>query len=224
METLILIGDELVKNMNVVESHEPMIDLVTAYPELTFDHERLHVQKESSSPFFARASIGEKLIHAQSLLPSGLKLLIKECYRPMWVQKAFWEGYFTFLQKKFPHWSLQEVYNECSKLSAPLEVAPHTTGGAVDLTLIDSSGNWLEMGTEFNATPIETNNATYTNAENISDLAKFNRMRLVDVMRKAGFVNYPTEWWHWSYGDKYWALMSGFPNALYSSIELPEKN
>ena len=20
-------------------------------------------------------------------------------------------------------------------------------------------------------------------------------------------MNYPTEWWHWSYGDRYWALV-----------------
>jgi D-alanyl-D-alanine dipeptidase len=30
-------------------------------------------------------------------------------------------------------------------------------------------------------------------------------------------VNYPTEWWHWSYGDRYWALMTGAPAARYDS-------
>jgi hypothetical protein len=24
-------------------------------------------------------------------------------------------------------------------------------------------------------------------------------------MQAHGFVNYPTEWWHFSYGDRYWA-------------------
>jgi len=28
-------------------------------------------------------------------------------------------------------------------------------------------------------------------------------------------VNYPTEWWHWSYGDRYWAFVTGAPHALY---------
>ena len=34
----------------------------------------------------------------------------------------------------------------------------------------------------------------------------------------AGLVNYPTEWWHWSYGDRYWALLTGAPAALYGPV------
>ena len=223
MNNVILIGDHRVKSISVEESNEPIIDLTKEFPQFSFDHDRIHVQKQSTSIFYARKSVGLKLTQAQSLLPSGIKLLIKECYRPMWVQKGFWDGYVSFLQKKFPEWSEQQVYEECSKLNAPLDVAPHTTGGAVDLTLIDSNGVWLDMGTEFNASPLETNQATYTRAENISDIAKENRKILVEVMTTAGFVNYPTEWWHWSYGDKYWALTCGQPFAIYSSQEI-EKN
>ncbi len=28
----------------------------------------------------------------------------------------------------------------------------------------------------------------------------------------------PTEWWHWSYGDRYWALVTGAPAALYGPV------
>jgi D-alanyl-D-alanine dipeptidase len=35
------------------------------------------------------------------------------------------------------------------------------------------------------------------------------------VLTAVGMVNYPTEWWHWSYGDRYWALRTGVPNALH---------
>jgi D-alanyl-D-alanine dipeptidase len=31
----------------------------------------------------------------------------------------------------------------------------------------------------------------------------------VDALTGAGLVNYPTEWWHWSFGDRYWAYASG---------------
>jgi zinc D-Ala-D-Ala dipeptidase len=31
-------------------------------------------------------------------------------------------------------------------------------------------------------------------------------------------VNYPTEWWHWSYGDRYWAVMTDAPAALYGPV------
>lgn len=202
------------------ECNEPIVDLLKEFPDLVFDHKRVHVQKQSSSISHARKSIGEKLTQAQALLPGGLKLLIKEAHRPMWVQKSFWDGYFSFLKNKFPEWSDLQIYEECSILNAPLDVAPHTTGGAIDLTIIDSKGTWLDMGTDFNASPLETKRATYTEAQNISEGAKENRKILVDVMTKVGFVNYPTEWWHWSYGDKYWALMTGNAHAIYDSLEL----
>jgi D-alanyl-D-alanine dipeptidase len=44
-------------------------------------------------------------------------------------------------------------------------------------------------------------------------------LTLVDSAgRGAGLVNYPTEWWHWSYGDRYWALVTGAPAALYGPV------
>lgn len=38
-------------------------------------------------------------------------------------------------------------------------------------------------------------------------------------MTSAAFVNYPSEWWHWSYGDKYWAAMLNRPYALYGFVD-----
>jgi zinc D-Ala-D-Ala dipeptidase len=40
---------------------------------------------------------------------------------------------------------------------------------------------------------------------------------LIDTMRAAGFVNDPTEWWHWSYGDRYWANLPGKPAAIFAA-------
>ncbi|MCZ0970531.1 hypothetical protein O1L55_01370 [Streptomyces albulus] len=34
----------------------------------------------------------------------------------------------------------------------------------------------------------------------------------------AGFVNYPSEWWHWSYGDRYWGLLTGARCAVYGPV------
>ena len=38
----------------------------------------------------------------------------------------------------------------------------------------------------------------------------------------AGLVNYPTEWWHWSYGERYWAFSAGADHAVYGPIEALE--
>jgi hypothetical protein len=31
-------------------------------------------------------------------------------------------------------------------------------------------------------------------------------------------LDYPSEWWHWSYGDRYWALMTGATAAVYGPV------
>lgn len=215
-----LIGDRRVKAVPVCDCGEPIVDLLTEFPELSFDLERRQVQKRSASISHARREIGTRLSRAQQSLPAGVRLLVKECHRPMWVQKLSWDGYGDFLRRKYPAWTDERVDEENSKLNAPLDVAPHTTGGAVDLTLMDGDGRWLEMGTEFNAAPLETENATFTEALNVNARARENRRLLVAAMGAAGFVNYPTEWWHWSYGDKYWALLTGATHAIYDSQEL----
>jgi zinc D-Ala-D-Ala dipeptidase len=30
-----------------------------------------------------------------------------------------------------------------------------------------------------------------------------------------GYINYPAEWWHWSYGERYWAFQASHDSALY---------
>jgi D-alanyl-D-alanine dipeptidase len=105
-----------------------------------------------------------------------------------------------------------------SRYIAPVEVAPHITGGAVDVTLAGPAGAVLWMGTEVNATPEESDGASRTYARNISPDARRNRVLLGEVMTAAGFVNYPTEWWHWSVGDRYWAFRAGAPTAYYGPV------
>ena len=41
---------------------------------------------------------------------------------------------------------------------------------------------------------------------------------MAKVLSGAGLVNYPTEWWHWTYRDRYWALMTDAPAALYGPV------
>lgn len=107
-----------------------------------------------------------------------------------------------------------------SRYVSPPGVAPHSAGAAVDLTLADADGRELDLGTRMNATPEESAGACYTRAENISDGARSHRAVLSTALTAAGLVNYPTEWWHWSYGDRYWALGTGAAAAHYGPVEL----
>jgi len=117
--------------------------------------------------------------------------------------------------------SCKEAERFASRYVAPPHVAPHVSGAAVDLTLADGAGAELDMGTRVNATPEESGGGCYTAAQNISTTGVQNRAILIRAMGPAGLVNYPTEWWHWSYGDRYWALQADVRHARYGPIEIP---
>ena len=105
-----------------------------------------------------------------------------------------------------------------SRFVSPPEIAPHSAGAAIDLTLCTASGAELDLGTPVNASPEESAGACHTGHPSISAEARRNRAMLASVLQGAGLVNYPTEWWHWSYGDRYWAMASGSISAIYGPV------
>ncbi|MFF5969933.1 M15 family metallopeptidase [Streptomyces sp. NPDC012769] len=163
-----------------------------------------------------RRGVLDRLLHAQSLLPAGLRLLYVEGYRPPDLQQRYFEEYADELRAANPAWPQAQVHAAASRYVSPPGIAPHSAGAAVDLTLVDADGNELDMGTRMNASPEESNGACFTHADSISSHARTNRTMLATALSAAGLVNYATEWWHWSYGDRYWALMTHQPSALYA--------
>lgn len=71
-----------------------------------------------------------------------------------------------------------------------------------------------------NVSPEESAGACSTQADTIGVDARRHRDMLSTALSAAGLVNYPTEWWHWSYGDRSWALPTGAAAALYGPGEL----
>jgi D-alanyl-D-alanine dipeptidase len=70
----------------------------------------------------------------------------------------------------------------------------HNQGVAIDLTVIDlKTGAELEMGTPFDEFTERAHTA------NATGIQATNRAILGDAMRRAGFVNYVDEWWHFSF-------------------------
>lgn len=213
MHKIILISDPIVLQIPIEENDEPMIDL-SGHPEIALDG-----RKKRPNDFRIRKTVLGKLLEAHKHLPIGMKFLVVESFRPLSLQREYFDGYSDELKKLHPEWDKERIYAEASKYVAPPEITPpHSTGGAIDLTLCDDKGKEIDMGTRLNADPEESKNACFTSADNISDKAKVNRKILIDAMTSAGFVNYPTEWWHWSYGDRYWAYQTKSPNAIYNSI------
>ncbi|MEU9035048.1 M15 family metallopeptidase [Streptomyces sp. NPDC048352] len=209
--TIVLMSDPRVTAIPVADNGQPLAD-VRAGGQLLLDDRR-------SDPAYAfahlRSGVLDRLLHAQSLLPDGLRLLVVEGFRPTALQQRYFEEYAAELRAANSGWSAEELRAQASRYVSPPEIAPHSAGAAVDLTLVDADGTELDMGTRVNASPEESAGACYTLADGLPRQARLHRATLSRALTAAGLVNYGTEWWHWSFGDRYWALMTGQPTALY---------
>ncbi|GAA2280883.1 M15 family metallopeptidase [Streptomyces hawaiiensis] len=212
MSEIILMSDARVAAIPVRECAEQLVD-VRGF--LLVD-DRKHADSHGAE-VHVRQGVADRLVQAESLLPDGLRLLFVEGYRPPGLQRRYFEGYAETLRAGHPDWPAERIRAAASRYVSPPEIAPHTAGAAVDLTLADADGRELDLGTRMNATPEESAGACYTDADGISAEARAHRALLGRALRGAGLVNYPTEWWHWSYGDRYWALVTGAPAALYGT-------
>ena len=165
-----------------------------------------------------RRELAARLQSARAALPSGIYLRVVEGYRPAHQQQAIIERYSAEIRAAHPGIGEPELRVLTSRYVAPLAVAPHVAGAAVDVTLVDVCGQELDLGTAIDATPEQSGGRCYFAADGISREARVNRDLLARVLCREGLVNYPTEWWHYSYGDRYWALAAGAGAALYGPV------
>jgi zinc D-Ala-D-Ala dipeptidase len=67
--------------------------------------------------------------------------------------------------------------------------------------------------------PLRRRPLTPTKVVGLTLEQKQRREILRSAMRLAGFVNYPLEWWHFSFGDRMWAAYAGTRRAIYGLAE-----
>jgi zinc D-Ala-D-Ala dipeptidase len=145
-------------------------------------------------------------------------LLLIEGYRPPALQRRYFDDYLSSLRDANPGASAERLRMLASRYVSPPEIAPHSAGAAIDLTLCASDGTELDLGTPVNANPEQSAGACFTHHPSVTGKARHNRGILAEALRAAGLVNYPTEWWHWSHGDRYWAMATGTPSAIYGAV------
>ena len=127
---------------------------------------------------FLRLKTVNALIEAnKKFLEKGYKIKIFDCYRPLDIQKKMWK-----------------IVANPKYVANPDKGSIHNRGGAVDITLIDSLGKELDMGTPFDFFGIEASH----NYPNVSDNVKQNRILLKTIMTSSGFNSFDSEWWHYN--------------------------
>ena len=176
---------------------------------------------------FLRREAFERLVEAQKLLPRGIRFRIWDAWRPLKLQEELYDKYSMDIIKRFRLETKSE--EERKKVLAGFVSEPekdpfcgpvHTTGGAVDLTLIDAEGRELDMGTAFDDFSEKAYTGYFENTDN--EEVKYNRRLLFDVMTRAGFTNLPSEWWHYDFGDRFWAYYNQKP-AIYEGVFTKEE-
>lgn len=215
MGNFLKINDRKVMDIPIKDSEESLIDLLP-YSEFVVDVTQKYIWEHKEPISLVRKQVAEKLLLANRYLSDGIKFKIIEGYRSLNIQRKIFEWQKKEFKKQNPEWNEEKLQIETGKFVAfPESIPPHSTGGAIDITLVDKNSNELDMGTLINE---GYGGNCFTNAENISEVAKRNRKTLISVLEKVGFVNYPTEWWHWSYGDRYWAASTKNKFAIYGSV------
>ena len=148
----------------IVECHEPLVEIPAQFERVTpHPYAKLGAPYEDKSPFFVRKGILDRLLQADSYLQSlqpGWKIQIFDAYRPVAVQQFMVEYTLKelvnangldlealsatqreeFQQQVYQFWAIPNL-----DLATP---PPHSTGAAIDVTLIGANGNVIDMGSE----------------------------------------------------------------------------
>lgn len=170
-------------NFSGAKETEPLVDLTKLDSTIVIDMKYattdnfLGKKVYNSARCLLRKSVAERLIRVQRRLQKmGLGLKIWDAYRPLSVQRKFWE------------------YCPDPRYVAPPEKGSrHNRGAAVDVTLVDAMGNELEMPTRFD----DFSKRAASDSPDVSPVARKNRKILIDAMTAEGFKGISSEWWHY---------------------------
>ncbi len=121
------------------------------------------------------------LLRAATLAAAqSLRLRVFDAYRPVAAQ-----------------WLLWKVLPDPDFVADPRLGPMHSRGVAIDLTLANSAGVPLDMGTGFDDMTARSSHGR----TDVSIPAQHNRALLLDLMAVSGFAHNPTEWWHYNLPD-----------------------
>lgn len=137
--------------------------------------------------------VAQRLSDVQSFLSSikpGYRLVVYDAMRPRSVQQRMWD-----LLDSIP-------FGERVKfVSNPKSGSVHNYGAAVDVSILNEKGETLDMGAGYD----DMRHIAYPMYEDSFKLLGLltqqqieNRVLLRKVMRRKGFINIPTEWWHFN--------------------------
>lgn len=185
-------GEPLVPVAGVLKTHP-------VYSWLGFEH--------GPGTMRLRRGVLERLQGASRRLPADFGIVVIDAHRTRAFQAELLAHYRKAAQTPLAGFVSDPWSNS--------PVPPHTTGGAVDLTL-SWRGAVLGLGTDFDA--FLPGAALTALEDQVGSPARELRRLLASVLQAEGMSALASEWWHWSYGDQYWAAQTGAANAVYAEV------
>ncbi|MEA5466541.1 M15 family metallopeptidase [Leptothoe sp. PORK10 BA2] len=190
------------------------------------------------SPYYVRQGVLAALLQAQANLQQqypGWRIQIFDAYRPIAVQQFMVDYTYGQLLQLWQHEHsgetdrqppqeelLNQVYQFWAAPSHDLATPPpHSTGAAIDITLVDHQNQVVDMGSAIDEisprsypnyfseqTSSEQTTADQSGADQPgAKTFHHHRTILSQAMDSAGFRQHPNEWWHFSLGDQLWAWL-----------------
>lgn len=164
-----------------------LTDVATALPQVKIDMKYATADNITGRPIYREhrcllhpdaAAALARSVHIAAL--AGLTLLVYDAYRPQKAQLNLWLA--------------------CPDPDYVVPVSQgshHCRGTAVDVTLIDSNDEILDMGAGFD----EMNPRSHPFHPAVPAAAQRNRLLLNAIMFGGGFKGIATEWWHFELPD-----------------------
>ncbi len=203
------------KRIKIIENGEPLVDFLKFCPLLVKADPVFDYRYET----VVRESVARKLCAAAKALAKGYRLGVLEGWRPHHVQRRMYLRAWNRFREMHPEWGDAQLRRVVNRYTAPLNTKvppPHSTGAAVDLFLLDSDLNELDMRAPY---PTMDPRSYPLHAKGIAKESVERRRIMSDALLEGGMTNYPSEYWHWTYGDQGWAYRTGSPNAIYGVTE-----
>lgn len=124
----------------------------------------------------------EKLAYAnREFGRDGYRIKIWDAYRPLYVQKIFWD-----------------MVPDTRYVADPKTGSKHNCGTAVDITLVDLDGKKIDMPTGFDDFSDKASRLYRGNSKEVQKNLDY----LTGGMSKNGFITIDSEWWHFQ--DENW--------------------
>lgn len=183
----------------------PLVDQPSDEPMVPVVHRRIRTLNNywhagwdhAIADCWLRTGAFDRLSAVADGLPPRWGLAVFDAWRPLALQEELYAA--AYADPDLPPGFMAPVSHD------PATPPPHLTGGTVDVTLT-LDGTPLALGTGFDDLTAGAHTASF---EHDPGVVRDLRRSLVAAMSAQQFIVLHCEWWHFEYGTRRWAALTG---------------